>query len=157
MISVDLNELIELLKSLLSKTEIKSEQKIFKRFVGTLSSLKEKKLNPEQFDSIEEKLSSLNLASNPDYKKKFYKQKHAELLSFLKSEFSFTTPRYYTEIGMIYGMTLGTGLGISIGVSFDPIIGSSIGLSLGAGLGLAFGMMYGAKKDEVAQSLGRVI
>ena len=51
----------------------------------------------------------------------------AEFESFLKSEFSFTTEKYYTELGMIYGMIFGSGIGLSIGTAIHPPLGISMG------------------------------
>jgi F0F1-type ATP synthase assembly protein I len=102
-------------------------------------------------------LSSLNLKATTENRKKYYQQKLSEFKTFLKNEFSFTTEKYYTEMGMIYGMMFGTGIGLSIGMAINPAFGTSIGLSIGTGIGMFLGIMYGAKKDAEAKRQGRVI
>jgi hypothetical protein len=147
----------ELLHNLLSQTDKKSERKIFTCFIQTLSSLEKRDLTENQSHLIQEKLSSLNLKATTEDRKKIYKQKLSEFKAFLKSEFSFTPIKYYTEIGMIYGMIFGTGIGLSIGTAINPTLGISIGLSIGTGVGMVIGMIYGARKDAEAKRQGRVI
>jgi len=147
----------ELLNTLLSQTNRKAEKKVYNCFIRTLASLKKKDLNEDQSRLLQEELTSLDLKAITDNRKKYFKQKLSEFNAFLKSEFSFTTEKYYTELGMIYGMCFGTALGLSIGIAIDPALGTSIGLSMGTGIGLVFGMFYGAKKDAEAKKLGRVI
>ena len=154
---MNINKTIELLNSLLSQSDKKTEKKVYNCFIRTLSSLKNKDLTENQSQIIQDKLSSLNLKASKENRKKFYKQKLSEFKTFLKNEFSFTTEKYYTELGMIYGMSLGTGIGISIGVAINPTIGTSIGLSIGTGVGMVLGMLFGARKDAEAKRQGRVI
>ena len=99
----------------------------------------------------------MNLTASTENKKKYYRQKLCEFKAFLKSEFSFTSAKYYTEIWMVYGMIFGTGIGISIGTAIGAGLGTSIGLSIGTGVGMVLGMMYGARKDAEAKRQGRVI
>ncbi len=106
---------------------------------------------------IQEKLSSLNLKATTENKKKYYKQKFSEFKTFLKNEFSFTTEKYYTELGMIYGMSIGMSFGLSIGMAINPVFGMSFGLSIGISVGVALGMMYGTRKDAGAKRQRRTI
>ncbi|NGX85265.1 glycine zipper family protein [Aequorivita sp. KMM 9714] len=154
---MDINKASELLKSLLSQTDKKSEKKVYHCFIHTLSSLKNRDLTETQSQLIEDKLSSLNLNTVTENRKKFYKQKLSEFIAFLKNEFSFTTAKYYTEIWMVYGMIFGTGIGISIGTAIGAGLGTSIGLSIGAGVGMVLGMIIGARKDAEAKRQGKVI
>ncbi len=154
---MNINKTIELLNSLLSQSDKKTEKKVFNCFIRTLSSLNNKDLTENQSQIIQDKLSSLNLKTTTENRKKFYKQKLSEFKTFLKSEFSFTTEKHYTELGMIYGMSLGTGIGLSIGTAINPSIGASIGLSIGIGVGMVIGMMYGSRKDAEAKRQGKVI
>ncbi len=147
----------ELLNTLLSQTDKKSEKKVYNCFIRTLSSLNNRDLNEDQSQLIQEKLSSLNLNTITENRKKFYKQKLSEFKAFLKNEFSFTAAKYYTETWMVYGMIFGTGIGISIGTAYGTGLGTSIGLSIGTGVGMVLGMMYGARKDAEAKRQGRVI
>ena len=111
---MNISETSELLNTLLSKTDKKSEKKVYNCFIRTLSSLKKKDLTENQSQLIQEKLSSLNLKVTTENRKKYYKQQLSEFKAFLKNEFSFTTEKYYTEMGMIYGMIFGSGMGLSI-------------------------------------------
>jgi hypothetical protein len=152
-----IKDAIKLLKSLTLQTEKKSEQKIYICFIRTLTSLEKKDLTDSQLHLIQEKLSSLNLNTTTENSIKHFKKQLPEFKAFLKSEFSFTSEKYYTEIGMIYGMCFGVAIGLSIGVAINQVIGASIGLSIGIGVGMLFGILYGAKKDAEAKYLGRVI
>ena len=86
-----------------------------------------------------------------------YEVKAYEFKAFLKSEFSFTSERHYTETWMIYGMIFGTGIGLTIGTAISAGLGTSIRLSTGTGVGLVLGMLFGATKDTEAKRQGRVI
>ncbi len=154
---MNISDTSELLNSLLSETDKKSEKKIYNCFIRTLSSLKKRDLTENQSQLIQEKLSSLNLKATTENRKKYYKQKLSEFKAFLKNEFSFTPEKYYTEIGMVYGMMFGTGIGLSIGSAINPTLGISIGLSIGIGVGMVLGMMYGSRKDADAKRQGNVI
>lgn len=152
-----INKTSQLLSTLLLQTDKKSEKKVYNCFIQTLSSLNNKDLTEDQSQLIQEKLSSLNLNTTTENRKKFYKQKLSEFKAFLKNELSFTTEKYYTELGMIYGIMFGTGIGLSIGAAINPTLGISIGLSIGTGIGMVLGMMYGARKDTEAKRKGNVI
>lgn len=147
----------ELLNSLLSQADSKSEKKVYNCFIRTLSSLEKRDLTESQSQLIQEKLSSLNLSTTTGNNKKYYRQKLSQFAAFLKKEFHFTKANYYTELGMIYGMSIGTGIGMSIGIAISPTLGISIGLSIGTAIGLSIGMMFGARKDAEAKKLGKVI
>ena len=110
---MNINETSELLNTLLSQADKKSEKKVYTCFIRTLSSLKKKDLTKNQSQLIQEKLSSLNLKATTENRKKYYKQKLSEFKAFLKNQFSFTSAKYYTEIWMVYGMIFGTGLGLA--------------------------------------------
>ena len=162
---MNINDTSELLNSLLSKTDKKSEKKIYNCFIRTLSSLKKIDLTENQSQLIQKKLSSLNLKATTENKKKYYKQKLSEFKAFLKNEFSFTSEKYYTEMGMVYGMIFGSGVGLALGTALGTAfgggtgtaMGTAIGLSIGTGIGMVFGMMFGATKDAEAKRQGKVI
>jgi hypothetical protein len=144
---MDLKETSKLLNTLLAQTDKKAEKKVYRN----------RELTENQTHLIKEKLTSLNLLATTENRKKYYKQRLSKFSAFLKSEFSFTHEKYYTELGMIYGMCIGTGTGISIGTALNPIIGTSIGLSIGTAVGMLLGMIYGTRKDAEAKRLGKVI
>ena len=154
---MNIKETSELLNTLLSQTDKKSEINIYNCFIRVLSSLKDKDLSKIQSQLIAEKLSSLNLKNPTENRNKFYTHKYSEFKTFLKNTFLFTPEKHFTETGMIYGMTLGSAIGLSLGVAFSPSSGTAIGLSIGTGVGMVLGMAYGARRDAEAKSLGRVI
>ncbi|MEE9364756.1 MAG: hypothetical protein V3U92_19320 [Cellulophaga sp.] len=152
-----INKTSEILNTLLSQTDKKTEKKVYNCFIRTLSALKNRDLTEIQSQLIQEKLSSLNLEATTENKKKYYKQKLSEFIAFLKNDFSFTPMGYYRERGMTFGMSFGVAIGLGFGSIINPVIGISIGLSVGIGVGMLLGMVYGTKKDEEAKKLGRVI
>ena len=154
---MNLNEASEFLKTLLAKTDNKSEKNVYEGFIQILSSLKNRDLTEDQLKLIRDKLSSLNLNETTKNRKKYYKQRLSDFKAFLKSEFQFTTEKYYTEMGLIYGMIFGSGIGLTIGISIDPVFGTSIGMGIGISLGMVIGMIYGSKNDAEAKRQGRVI
>jgi tetrahydromethanopterin S-methyltransferase subunit G len=152
-----ITEASKLLKTFQTQSKSKSEKKVYSCFLRILSSLNTKDLTENQSQLIQQKISSLNLKTDTSNRKKYIRKRLSELKAFLKSEFAYTTEKYYTEIGMVYGMSIGIALGISIGSGIDPVLGISLGISMGVGIGMAFGMIYGAKKDAEAKKLGRII
>jgi hypothetical protein len=154
---MDISQTLKLLNTFSSQTNKKSEKKVYACFIRTLSSLEKKDLTPDQLLLIHEKLSSLHLNTTTKNNKKYYKQRLSTFKGFLKNEFSFTSERYYTEIGMVFGMCLGSGIGMTIGVVVNPLVGTGIGLSIGIGVGMLLGMLYGTRKDTAAMSQGNVL
>jgi hypothetical protein len=154
---MNIKKALELLNTLLSQVDKKAEKKVYNCFIRTLESLEKREFSESETHLIQEKLSSFNLEESSENKKKYYKQKLAELVVFLKDEFSLTAENHFTELGMIYGMIFGAGLGLSIGVAFDPALGTSIGLSVGTGVGMAIGMAFGAQKDAEAKKQGTML
>lgn len=146
-----------ILKGLISKTDSKSEKKMYTRFIGILTYLENRDFDESQIRLIEEKLDSFQLNAKPENRKKYFGQKHTELITFLKEKFSLITEGYYAQIGITYGMIFGAGLGLTFGTVIDPGIGTSIGLALGTGIGMAIGIMMGTQKDAVAKKEGRVM
>lgn len=154
---MSLDETSQLLNTLLSQTHKKGEQKIYTCFIRIISSLKNKNLTNDQLLLIQNKLSSLNLNTTVENRRKYYNQKLNEFKTFLKKEFSFTPEKYYTQKGIGLGISLGTAIGLSIGTAINPKLGISLGLSLGISIGMALGISYGAKKDADAKKQGLVV
>ena len=154
---MSLNETSELFNTLLSQTQKKAEKRVYSCFIGIVSSLKKKDLTENQLLLIEEKLSSLHLKATTENKRKYYNQKLNEFKTFLKNEFSFTTEKHFTRIGLSLGISLGTAIGISVGSAINPTLGIGLGLSLGISIGMTLGISYGAKKDADAKKQGLVI
>lgn len=152
-----INDTTKLFKNLLSQTNKKSERRIYNYFIQILDSLEKKELTNEEIDRINDKLTSLNLKEIRANRRKLYSQRLNEFKTFLKSEFSFTTEKYYAGIYMAYGMVFGSGIGLSLGTAINPTWGLSLGMSLGTSMGMLFGMLYGTKKDAEAKKQGKVV
>ena len=143
---MNLNDTSELFNKLQSQTDDKLEKEIYKSFNQILSSLKMKDLTENQLQLIQEKLSLLNLETKTENRRKYYKQKLSEFKTFLKSDFSFTSKKYYRNLGMSFGIAIGTGIGIT-----------TLGIAIGLPVGMLFGIAIGTSKDTKAKKQGRVI
>ncbi|GJQ63176.1 MAG: hypothetical protein SCALA702_22290 [Melioribacteraceae bacterium] len=134
-------------------TTIKSEIKVYERFKYILSELKIRKFSKDEIRSIETKLESLDLKSNPENRKKFFNKALTKFEEYLKNTFSLISKDYYTKL---YG-----GLGLSFGLLFGVVFLSSWERSLGISLGLIIGMVIGAtagqSMDSKAKTESRVL
>lgn len=126
-------------KSLIIETNKKSEIKIYEAFLLLLTDLKNRNLTKNQLQSIEGKLEVLELKSNPENKKRYFKKKLTEFEKYLKDKFSLIAEGYYTAIGL--------SLGISFGIVFGTFFAKTIGVSIGVGLGILIGLMVGKSLD----------
>jgi len=152
-----INEAIDFLKSLLNKTNEKSEIKVYGKFIGMLTDLKNKDLTETQLQSIEKELAALNLNTKTENQKKYIRKKLAAFEKYLRDQYSFVSEGFYTAMGVSLGLSFGAGLGLTIGTSIEAGVGTSIGLSMGAGIGMTFGIIIGATKDAEAKKQGRVL
>ncbi len=152
---MDINEASKILSNLLSKANSKSEKRVYNCFLKTLTFLENNDLPKNEQLMIQEKLTTLQLTDKEGNTKKHYAKKLTDFKSFLKKEFSYTTEKHYTELGVGLGMSLGISLGISIGVAIDPSIGISMGITFGSMVGMMIGMIYGTKKDAEAKKIGK--
>jgi len=95
----------------------------------------------------------LNLASNPENRKKYYKKALNKFEKYLKNAFSLTTKGYYTKL---YG-----GLGLSFGLLFGVVFLSSwersLGISMGLIGGMFIGIIIGESQDTKAKSENRML
>jgi len=148
-----LQETITIFENLKTETTKKSELKIYEKFVYILTELQNREFSKDEIQSIEMELDSLNLASNTENRKKFFKKALNKFEKFLKDTFSLTSKGYYTQL---YG-----GLGLSFGVMFGVAILSNLDHSLGISLGLIGGMLVGSilgrNKDSQAKAAGTVL
>jgi hypothetical protein len=104
------NEAIAFFKSLLIKTNKKSEKRAYESFIAILSDLKDKNLTTEELYSIETELDKLKSIMNTENEKKYLSKKLANFKKYLKDEFSLVSQGYYTAIGMSLGMCFGVAL-----------------------------------------------
>jgi tetrahydromethanopterin S-methyltransferase subunit G len=143
------NEVITFFKSLLIKTNKKSEKRAYESFIAILSDLKDKNLTTEELYSIETELDKLKSIMNTETEKKYLSKKLANFKKYLKDEFSLVSQGYYTAIGMSLGMCFGVAIGSSIG-------GSS-GTALGVAFGMLIGLMIGKTKDDEVKKQNRTL
>lgn len=148
-----LNKAYYFFKVLISETSKKSEINIYKDFTSILNSLENREFSKEELDTIEVKLTSLNLKSNAQNRKKFFKKVLKEFKAFLNKTFSLVSKNYYTNLNISLGAGFGIILGIIVGERFEK----SLGIALGIGVGMLIGAFIGRLKDAKALSEGRVL
>jgi|TARA_R110002110_G_scaffold22666_6_gene87583 hypothetical protein len=140
-------------ESLATETSKKSELKVYQEFTQIISGIENKKLSESDIQSIETELDSLNLKSNPENRKKYFKKALSKFEAYLKDTFSLTSKGYYTKL---YG-----GLGLTFGLLFGVAILSNLERSLGISLGLIGGMVVGSimgrEKDAQAKAAGKML
>ena len=148
-----LQEAITIFESLKTETTNKHEIKVYEKYLHIITGLKNRVFSKDEIESIESKLEDLNLKSNPENRKKYFKKALSKFEKYLKDTFSLTSEGYYTN--------LYSGLGLSFGLLFGVAILSNLERSLGISLGLIGGMLVGSimgrKKDSQAKSAGNVL
>ena len=141
------------IENLKTETTKKSEIKVYEKFLHILSELKIRGLSNDEIQSIETKLDSLNLKSNPKNRKKYFKKVLSTFEKYLRDTFSLTTKRYYTELGIALGASFGILFGVVFLSSWERSMGISLGLIIGSGIGGAIGRSM----DTKAIAEGKVI
>jgi len=149
----NISEWNEFFENLKANSSIKSEIKIYNSFNQILRALKDKSLSAEQIKSIEQKLQTLELDSNPVKRKKFYRKALDEFKAFIKNDFAFILKGYYTNLGIGLGSTFG----IIVGIVFLSNLERSLGIVLGVSFGMLIGLLIGRRLDAQAQAEGRVL
>jgi len=144
---------IGLLEGLKTRTDKKSEIKIFTKFQNLLTSIKNKGLEENQLTAIEEKLDTLELNAQPSKPGRYFRKKYNALVSFLEKECSYVMVGYYKGLYMALGMCFGVAIGATIGSSFELSNGTALGLIIG----MAIGIVLGQAKDKEAERKGWVI
>ena len=148
-----LQEAYNFFESLKIETTKKSEIKIYEKFLHILSELKIREFSEDEIQSIETELDNLNLKSNPENKKKYFKKALTKFEKYLKDTFSLTSKGYYAELGIALGMTWGVVAGILIGERFEK----SLGISLGISIGMLIGIFVGRYMDSQAKAAGKML
>ena len=148
-----LQEAYNFFESLNIETTKKSEIKIYKKFLHTITELKRREFSKDEIQSIEKELDKLNVEANPENRKKHFKKALNRFEKFLKDKFILTSKGYYTNIGIGLGSTFGVLFGIVFLSSFER----SLGISLGLSIGMLIGLIIGRSMDAKAISEGRVI
>jgi len=148
-----LQEAYNFFESLKTETIKKSEIKVYEKFVYILSELKVREFSQDEIHSIETELVSLNLASNPENRKKYFKKALSKFEKYLKDTFSLTSKGYYAKLGITLGSTFGVVLGVLIGERFER----SLGISLGISIGMLIGIFVGRHMDSQAKAKGNML
>ena len=148
-----LQEANNFFESLKTETTKKYEIKVYEKFLHILSELKLRAFSKDEIQSIETELDSLNLKSNPENRKKYFRKARSKFEKYLKETFSLTTKEYYQKL---YG-----GLGLLFGLLFGVAILSNLERSLGISLGLIGGMVVGSLigryMDTQAKTAGNLL
>lgn len=148
-----LKNAINVFESIKTKTTKKSEIKIYNQFIDILKKLEKREFTTDEIQSIEVELKNLNLKSNPENRKKFFKKALSKFESYLKETFSLTTKGYYTNLSVSFGILLGVVVGVLIGQRFEK----SMSLSFGICIGMFLGAFIGRRKDAQSQAAGNIL
>jgi len=148
-----LQEAITIFESLKTETTKKSEIKVYEKFLHILTELKVREFSKDEIQSIETELGRLNLKSNPENRKKYFKKALAKFEKYLKDTFSLTSKGHYTN--------LYSGLGLSFGLLFGVVFLSSwersLGISMGLIGGMLIGLIIGQSMDSQAKATGKML
>ena len=147
-----LKNALNFFESLKTETTKKSEIKIYEKFIYTLTELKNREFSKNEIQSLETELDSLQLESNPENRKKFFKKALSKFENYLKDTFYLTNKGYYTQLYGGFGLSFGLMFGVAILSNFG-----SLGLSLGLIGGMVVGSIIGRKKDTEVKAAGNML
>lgn len=126
----------------------KSEIKVYDKYIGILSDLKNRDLTQNQIQSIESELETLNLNAESDNRKKYLKQKLSEFQKFLKDKFDLVSDGFYAGTGIVLGSIFSM-LYLSVLGTYSLLTRIIRGLILGA--------VLGGIRDLEAYKQGRIL
>ena len=144
-----ISDAINHFQGLASKTDNTRQRKVYDKFIGVLSDLKNHDLTEEQVLLIERKMDELNLKVDTETTKRKLNQKLRIFINFLKTQLSLVTPRYYTALGMAFG--------VAFGVALAPTLERQLGISISMGVGMLIGLFVGQYLDNKADKENRVL
>jgi len=148
-----LKDAITFFESLITETTKKSESKVYEKFVYNLTELRKREFSTDEIQALEVELDNLNLKSNPDNRKKFFKKALSTFQNYLKDTFSLTSKGHYTNLSVGLGVLFGVVFGVIIGERFEK----SLGISFGICIGMFIGAFMGRRKDAQAKEAGNVL
>jgi hypothetical protein len=148
-----LQEAYKFIESLKTESTKKSEIKVYEKFLHILSGLKSRMFSEDEHQSIETELDRLNLKSNPENRKKYFKKALTKFEKHLKDTFSLTSKGHYTNLGVAYGSLLGSLVGILISQRSEGTIAISYGISFG----MLIGLLVGRYMDSQAKVAGNML
>lgn len=148
-----IQEAKNLFEKLLRETTGKEEIRVYEKFLYMLGELENRSFSTADIQSIETELDRLQLQSNPENRKKYYRKALSQFEAYLKKTFSLTSKSHYTNTGIALGMSFG----IIFGIVFLSGLDRSIGIALGLGFGMLAGMLIGRHLDAQAKMSGNTI
>ena len=148
-----LQEASNFFERLKTETTKKHEIKVYEKFLHILTQLKIREFSKDEIQSIETALDSLNLASNPKNRKKYFKKALDKFEEYLKDTFSLTSKEYYAKL---YG-SLGVLFGMIFGLVFLSSWERSMGMNIGLIGGMLIGLIIGRSMDDKAKSESNVL
>jgi hypothetical protein len=148
-----LQEAYNFFASLKTDSTKKHEIKVYEKFLYILNELKTREFTKDEIQAIEAELDRLNLKSNPENRKKYFKKALRKFETYLKDVFSLTSKRYYTQLGVGLGSSFGILFGIVILSSFER----SLGIALGISIGMIIGLIMGRSFDSQANTAGTIL
>ena len=141
---MEIKETLNFFINLKNDSVEKSEIKVYDKYIGILSDLKNRDLTKTQTLSIESELKTLNLKPETENRKKYYIKKLTEFEKFLKEKLSLIPDGHYMSYGMVFGMLAGILFQFYVGIY------SLLG-------GMVIGMVIGGIMDSEARKQGRVL
>ena len=148
-----LQEAYNFFESLKTETTKKYEIKVYEKFLHILSELKNREFSKDDIQSIETELENLNLDSNPENRKKYFKKALGKFEKYLKETFSLTSKEYYQKL---YG-GLGLLVDLLLGLVFLSSLERSLGITLGLVGGMVVGSLIGRNMDAQAKAAGNML
>jgi hypothetical protein len=144
-----INEAIKLLTTFESRTEKKSEIKIFQNMIGILLDLQNRQLLESELAAIEKELDGMELDTYQESRKRQLRRKLAKFQQFLNNKFSLVEKGHFTSLGIAFG--------VAFGVMFGAIFKDTLGGSLGLTFGIVGGLVIGMYLDKQAEAQNRVL
>lgn len=133
--------------------EVKTQAAIIK-LNSLIDALREKELNEEVIQKINEMTSSIATSSVEKQLRKSINQIIFKISSLVNKEAGLTTKGYYIAIWTSIGMAaFGIPLGVIFGFALDNFAFMGLGLPMGLPIGIAIGMA----KEKKAEQSGRVL
>lgn len=148
-----LQEATNFLESLKTKTNNKSEIRVYEKFLYIINALQSRELSKDEIKAIESELDSLNLESNTGNNKKHFNKILKQFKEYLKEKHSLISAGYYTNIGISTGTAFGVILGVVFGARFER----SLGLAVGISVGMLIGLFVGHRMDSQAKAAGTIL
>ncbi|MFT6415388.1 MAG: hypothetical protein ACJARZ_000724 [Dokdonia sp.] len=148
-----LHEAYNFFEGLINQTTKKLDLKVYDQFLYNLSQLKLRTFSKEEIQTIETALENLDLKSNPENKRKYFKKALTTFEAHLKDTFSLTPKGHYTNLYSAKGLPFG----LLFGVAILSNLGSSLGIALGLIGGVVIGSLMGRQKDAEVKAIGKML